>query len=118
MGSENPFQAWLTMRAENAKPYVRGTETRDVWELVWPDASCNGNDAVRRLKPEDVADLFAENAAIIANDDGYLAATIKALRAVRVENARLRAALSRIMRNSDDDCAADVARDALEGKGA
>jgi hypothetical protein len=36
---------------------------------------------------------------------------------LRDENARLRVALSRIMRNSDDDCAADVARDALEGKG-
>jgi hypothetical protein len=55
-----PFGAWLTRLEGKPKPYVRGTSTADIWEFVWPDVSGNGNDAVRKLTPADVAEIIAD----------------------------------------------------------
>src|ERR1044071_3756859 len=52
---------WLTHQGgPGTQPHVRTTATANEWEYVWPDASGGGNDAVRKIRPEDVANLFNE----------------------------------------------------------
>jgi len=57
---EKPFGVWLTQSVDGTKPYVQATATANRWELVWPDASGNGHDAVGPIRPEDVTELLAE----------------------------------------------------------
>lgn len=64
------MSTWLAPNVEGAKPYVRTTSTADVWEFVWPDATGNGHDAVRQLRPADVADIIDERDQLLAKAVG------------------------------------------------